>query len=112
MAMGVAALSVPGLAVLAVPAQAAAPTVVSLTFDDGNADQLNAAQIMNNYGIDGTFYIASGVINTPNYLTVANLQGLELYTQPGGRHLGLLKLRMPRRPQDMHTCHARHSRLE
>jgi hypothetical protein len=55
---------------------AAAPTVVSLTFHDGNADQLTAAQIMNNYGLDGTFHSPSRFINNPNYLTVANLQGL------------------------------------
>ena len=75
-AMGIVALAISGLTALAFPAQAAAPTVVSLTFDDGNADQLTAAQIMNNVGLDGTFYITSGVINSPNYLTVANLQGL------------------------------------
>ena len=74
--LGIVALAVSGVAVLAFPAQAAGPTVVSLTFDDGNADQMTAAQIMNTYGLDGTFYITSGVINTPNYLTVANLQGL------------------------------------
>ncbi|MFF1384792.1 polysaccharide deacetylase family protein [Arthrobacter sp. NPDC058288] len=74
--LGIVALAVTGVAALAFPAQAAAPTVVSLTFDDGNADQMTAAQIMNNVGIDGTFYITSGVINTTNYLTVANLQGL------------------------------------
>jgi peptidoglycan/xylan/chitin deacetylase (PgdA/CDA1 family) len=75
-AAGIVALAASGVAALAVPAQAAAPTVVSLTFDDGNADQLNAAQIMNNYGLDGTFYIPSGFINNPSYLTLANLQGL------------------------------------
>ncbi len=75
-AMGIVALAVSGVAALAMPAQAAAPTVVSLTFDDGNADQLNAAQIMNNNGLHGTFFIPSGAVNTPNYLTLANLQGL------------------------------------
>jgi peptidoglycan/xylan/chitin deacetylase (PgdA/CDA1 family) len=74
--LGVLALTTAGLAAMAVPAQAAGPTVVSLTFDDGNADQLNAAQILNNNGLKGTFFITSGVIGTPNYMTVANLQGL------------------------------------
>lgn len=85
-AMGIVALAVSGLTVLAVPAQAAAPTVVSLTFDDGNADQMTAAQIMNNYGVDGTFYITSGVINSANYLTVANLQGLAASGHEIGGH--------------------------
>ena len=58
--LGIVALAVSGVAVLAFPAQAAGPTVVSLTFDDGNADQMTAAQIMNTYGLDGTFYITSG----------------------------------------------------
>lgn len=43
-AAGIVALAASGVAALAVPAQAAAPTVVSLTFDDANADQLNAGQ--------------------------------------------------------------------
>ena len=59
---------------LAVPAQAATPTVVSVTFDDGNADQLEAAQVMNAKGLKGTFYIISGVVGNANYLTQANLK--------------------------------------
>ncbi len=75
-ALGVLALTVAGLAGMATPAQAAAPTVVTLTFDDGNADQLNAAQILNNNGLKGTFFIPSGAVGTPNYMTLANLQAL------------------------------------
>ena len=47
-----ASLAVGGL-VAAPAAQAAEPTIVSLTFDDGNADQLNAAQILNANGLNG-----------------------------------------------------------
>ena len=36
-------------------------TVVSLTFDDGNADQLPAAQTLQAAGMKGTFYIPSGL---------------------------------------------------
>jgi peptidoglycan/xylan/chitin deacetylase (PgdA/CDA1 family) len=60
--------------VLAPSALAAPSTVVSLTFDDGNADQMQALPIMQQYGVNGTFYIISGVVGTPNYLTLANLQ--------------------------------------
>jgi putative cell wall-binding protein/peptidoglycan/xylan/chitin deacetylase (PgdA/CDA1 family) len=62
---------------LAVPAQAATPTVVSLTFDDGNADQLAAAQTLNAKGLKGTFYIISGVVGQANYLTQADLGTIE-----------------------------------
>ncbi|MDJ0336179.1 polysaccharide deacetylase family protein [Salinibacterium sp. G-O1] len=46
---------------------------MSLTFDDGNADQLAGATIMNNNGIRGTFYVASGNIGVPGFLTQADL---------------------------------------
>ncbi len=75
-AVGVFILTVAGLAAGVPAAVAAAPTVVTLTFDDGNADQLNAAQILNNNGLKGTFFIPSGAVGTPNYMTLANLQGL------------------------------------
>jgi peptidoglycan/xylan/chitin deacetylase (PgdA/CDA1 family) len=51
-------------------------TVVSLTFDDANADQLTAAAALQNSGLHGTFYAISGSIGAPNYLTVADLQTL------------------------------------
>ena len=36
------------------------PTVVSLTFDDGNADQMTALPILDSVGMKGTFYITTG----------------------------------------------------
>ncbi|MFH5880295.1 polysaccharide deacetylase family protein [Arthrobacter sp. NA-172] len=57
-------------------AQAANPTVVTLTFDDANADQLNAAQTMQGLGLVGTFFTPSGFLNNPNYMTTSDLQGL------------------------------------
>lgn len=75
-AVAVFALTVAGLAAGTAPAVAAAPTVVTLTFDDANADQLNAAQVLNANGLKGTFFVPSGVVGTPNYMTLANLQGL------------------------------------
>ena len=80
-----ASLAVGGL-VAAPAAQAAEPTIVSLTFDDGNADQLNAAQILNANGLKGTFYITSGFTDRPDYMTVANLQGLAAAGHEIGGH--------------------------
>jgi len=50
--------------------------VVSLTFDDAVADQMTALTAMQASGLRGTFYAPTGVIGTPNYLTLANLQTL------------------------------------
>ena len=53
---------------------AATTTTVSLTFDDSNADQLPAEQTMKSLGLHGTFYTVSGWVNSPGYLTLANVQ--------------------------------------
>src|SRR5450631_2548944 len=50
-----------------------APTVVSLTFDDSNADQLPAEQMMKANGLPATFYTVSGWVGASGYLTRANL---------------------------------------
>ncbi len=76
-AFGSTALIVAGLlagAGFAAPAHAAANTVVSLTFDDGNADQLTAEATIKRLGLVGTFFITTGWIDQPTYLTTANLQ--------------------------------------
>lgn len=58
------------LCCLAVPALASAKTVVSLTFDDGNADQFtNAAPMLQSHGMHGTFYINSGLIGQAGKMT-------------------------------------------
>lgn len=61
------------------PAPSAVPwtagqTVVSLTFDDGTDSQLQAANLMAQHGFSGTFFINSGSIGKPGYLTFANLR--------------------------------------
>jgi len=71
------------------PGAAAAPggrTVVSLTFDDGDADQLAAARILHRYRLAGTFYIITGAIGTPGYLTRANLRQLAAAGNEIGGH--------------------------
>jgi putative cell wall-binding protein/peptidoglycan/xylan/chitin deacetylase (PgdA/CDA1 family) len=63
--------------VAAAPAHAATPkTIISLTFDDSNADQVAAAATMASLGLHGTFYTVSGWLGQPDYMTVADLQQL------------------------------------
>lgn len=62
--------------VTAPAALAANITVVTLTFDDANADQLTAAQTLQSLGLVGTFYTPSGFVNNPGYMSVADMQGL------------------------------------
>lgn len=58
-------------------AHAAASTVVSLTFDDGNADQYSARSILSSHGMHGTFFVNSGRIDTTSgFLTRSQLRDL------------------------------------
>ena len=57
---------------------AAAPTIVSLTFDMGTGDQLLARQILEAHGFRGTFYVNSGTIGQSGfYLSVSDLQSMQ-----------------------------------
>ena len=74
----VAVLTVLAVTAVAVPgtssaAAAATPTVVTLTFDDSNADQLPAEQTMKTNQLVGTFYTVDEWVDQPGYLTRANL---------------------------------------
>ena len=62
----------------AAPASGAAvpKTIVSLTFDDGNADQLAAEQTLKAHGLVGTFFITTSWIGSPTYLSQADLHAL------------------------------------
>ncbi len=52
-------------------------TVVSLTFDDGNADQYAARSILAQHDLHGTFFVNSGRIDTTSgFLTVSQLRDL------------------------------------
>jgi peptidoglycan/xylan/chitin deacetylase (PgdA/CDA1 family) len=51
-------------------------TVVSLTFDDGDADQMAAAQVLHRYRLPATFYIITGAVGTPGYVTLPDLRQL------------------------------------
>jgi len=60
---------------------AAAPgpgnTIVSMTFDDGNADNFAVAAILKQYGLHATWYIPSGLVGRPDYMTWEQLQALQ-----------------------------------
>ena len=92
LAVGLAAVSlvllgaVPALGATATPADGSTGpaqggghtprTVVSLTFDDGDADQMAAAQVLHRYRLPATFYIITGAVGTPGYVTLPDLRQL------------------------------------
>lgn len=70
------------------PASAATrtQTVVSLTFDDANANQAAAASLLTDHHMDGTFYVPSGYVGLPGYFTVAELLALQAAGHEIGGH--------------------------
>src|ERR1051326_6371653 len=52
------------------------PTVVTLSFDDGTADQFAAARVLHGYGLAGTFYVITGAVGAPHYMSLAELRQL------------------------------------
>ncbi len=82
-----AALVLAGWAGVAPVAQAApSPTVVTLTFDDGDADQMAAEQTMKANGLVGTWYITTGWIGAQGYLTRAQLSQIQADGNEIGGH--------------------------
>jgi peptidoglycan/xylan/chitin deacetylase (PgdA/CDA1 family) len=67
-------------------ASASRPLQVTLTFDDGAADQVVGAQLLEKYGLAGTFYINSSFIGLPGYMTRANLDQLKAKGHEIGGH--------------------------
>ena len=51
-------------------------TVVSLTFDDGDADNYFARSILAENNLHATFYVVSGFMNTAGYMTEDQLRNL------------------------------------
>src|SRR5215469_10912544 len=87
-------------AMVAVPAAAhAAPvTVVTIQFDDGNADVFQWASSLSTHGFGATFYVNSGTIGAAGKLTWAQLTTL---SQAGNEiashtvdHVDLKKLKL------------------
>jgi peptidoglycan/xylan/chitin deacetylase (PgdA/CDA1 family) len=72
------------------------PLVVSLTFDDGRADQTAAQQLLTNHGMAGTFYINSSLIGAPGHMTRGDLETLKANGHEIGghsaNHLSLISL--------------------
>ncbi len=53
------------------------PSTVTITFDDGSeTDLLIAAPVLREFGFGATFYVTSGFLGRPGYLTLAQLQEL------------------------------------
>lgn len=71
----VAGLTVPA-ATADVQAAADAPTVVTLQFDDGNADQYAVLSLLNQYEMDATFFVSSGSVGRAGFLSWAQLSDL------------------------------------
>jgi peptidoglycan/xylan/chitin deacetylase (PgdA/CDA1 family) len=87
--IGVAVCMVMGSAfMLFAPARASAtrPLIVSLTFDDGTADQMTAQQLLKNHGMVATFYINSSFIGSPGFMTRADLETLKANGHEIGGH--------------------------
>ena len=60
--------------------------MVTLTFDDGWLDQFtNGRPVLNQYGVPSTYYLLTGTVNDPAYMTVANMQTLS--TDPVGNEM-------------------------
>jgi hypothetical protein len=60
----------------ATPASAVVPTIVTIEWHDGNADQVGALPILRGHGMHATFLVNTGPIlaGDPDKLTVADLQ--------------------------------------
>jgi peptidoglycan/xylan/chitin deacetylase (PgdA/CDA1 family) len=61
-------------------------TVVSLTFDDGDADNFETAAVLGQYGLRATWYIPSGLVGNPSYMTWDQLRVLQSMGQEIGGH--------------------------
>lgn len=81
-----ALLSIASLLAIAPPASAAAQTVVSLTFDDGDANQLSALPALNANGMKATFFVVSGYVGAPGYFSRSDLDGLKAAGHEIGGH--------------------------
>jgi peptidoglycan/xylan/chitin deacetylase (PgdA/CDA1 family) len=57
-------------------ASAAGPTVVTIQFDDGNADVYQALAMLKAHGMHATFYVNTGFIGDSAHLTWTQLQDL------------------------------------
>lgn len=77
----------------ATPAPALKSVLVSLTFDDGDLDNFTLAPLLKQYGLHATFYIPSGMVGRPNYMTWDDVKSLQADgNEIGGHSLDHVKL--------------------
>jgi peptidoglycan/xylan/chitin deacetylase (PgdA/CDA1 family) len=70
-------------------AAAATTTVVSITFDDGRASQSAALPILAEHGMKSTFYLNSGRLDSPGFLTGAQVSSIAAAGHEIGGHTHL-----------------------
>jgi peptidoglycan/xylan/chitin deacetylase (PgdA/CDA1 family) len=63
-----------------------AATVISVTFDDGWADNVTAASLLRDYGMRGTFYVNTNTVGTSAHLSWAQLAAMEADGHEIGGH--------------------------
>jgi peptidoglycan/xylan/chitin deacetylase (PgdA/CDA1 family) len=85
------ALAVLALAVLAAAGAttgraATAPTVVTIQFDDGSADQYAALAMLNAHGMHATFYVNTGFVGDATHMTWTQLSDLHAAGNEIGGH--------------------------
>jgi peptidoglycan/xylan/chitin deacetylase (PgdA/CDA1 family) len=61
-------------------------TIVSLTFDDGVADNFVSAAVLTQHGLNATWYVPSGLVGTPGYMTWDQLETLRADGHEIGGH--------------------------
>src|SRR5437868_2896315 len=81
-----AAVAACALALTVAGASASADTVVSLTFDDGLADQYDARPMLEELGLNATFFVNTGRLGRSGYLTTAQLVELQAAGHEIGGH--------------------------
>jgi peptidoglycan/xylan/chitin deacetylase (PgdA/CDA1 family) len=77
--VGAVAVSPPALA-------ATSPTTVTIQFDDGNADQIQALAILSAHGLRATFYVNSGPVGDSSHMTWTELDNLAAAGNEIGGH--------------------------
>ena len=60
--------------------------MVSITFDDGRASNAIAANMMTAHGLSGTFFVNSGNIGKPGYLSLPDVDAIALSGHEIGGH--------------------------
>jgi Polysaccharide deacetylase len=96
-------------------APASADTVVSLTFDDGWANQLIGKPMLAEHDLNATYYIITGRVGNPGYLTWNEIAALHADgNEIGGHTVNHVDLTTPGLSEDekrSEVCNARHALL-